>query len=134
MLKHIENIHAHTSPIAIGMLLHLYGIDVRVSRPVETVESSIYGQYAGTVVDESVEDSIKILLTGDLYSMVFGSSSDMGIFGEQKVYSKAEVEVGSTLVIDRPDGISINFMIEDMNKLGATQHVIICYKLSYVET
>lgn len=128
LMKEIERITKAKHVRALKILMRQYGVNIDVFTPQETVHTSVYGREADST--NVISRTIRGIVVGDDF---FPSNSiSTGTFQTGFLYTldHNEIKVGSTVAVQRVDGKSMKYKVNEKQQYGTTTEVFTRYELS----
>jgi len=125
-----ETLENNTKQILTQNLHHaikLRGIKCIHKKVKESTYTDVYGQHAQN--SKTVDREVRILVTGDLFTVSGGSS--LSTFQEGYAYSQdPEISSGDNIEIKRRDGKTRRYFIKSRESIGTTDTLMYRFMLS----
>ena len=127
LLQKLEQNEKLKSTAYLKQLLAQYGVPVSVYRSEKTRQSSVYGTQAGET--ETKFHTITALVIGDDYFAYDNFSA--GTFEQGFLYTlDTDIRSGDTVAIDRTDGRSRRYKVNNAQTFGTTTSILSRFELS----
>lgn len=126
----IERLSRDLSAKRLKLIIPQVGIEVKkYSLMAPTAVDTVYGNFAGSSIDESSAVPIKVLITSFQFRlMVDGDGSWLEDVGY--LFTLDSLAAGDVISVLREDGVSIKFKVLNPESLGLTTKVVTRFKIT----